>query len=170
MVIYLENSLLRYVASQLLYPIKFSLKRITLRGQQNNVLNFFLLKPLLTRKSQTHQAIARFLPKDLDVTNYALICKTTLQSVTDSIWFERFIHTFDRPDIWTSVAHLAQLYKNRSELSRATTCFDTRHFTGIKGGLWKVNTLAQLRNLQTNNGPLWLEFLRDLIKGKTLSL
>ncbi|KAH8592515.1 hypothetical protein B0O99DRAFT_517653 [Bisporella sp. PMI_857] len=110
---------------------------------------------------QLHQKIALLLPTDADVAHYALICKTSCNSVTNSLWCLRFKDTFDRPiDVdATDTSRLANVYKVRSEVSRGYSCF-----TLNDGGRQKGEKLRLLNEVKFLHNPNYLRMLHELIR------
>lgn len=102
-----------------------------------------------------------YLPKDIDIANYAQICRTANHSVTPSVWRKRFIENFDiaetAKDQDLTAEKLHTKYKFRRMFTSREIFFDT------------VRNKRFLPMIETDNelNQTWcLKILRELILGK----
>jgi hypothetical protein len=71
------------------------------------------------------QMIAEYLENDIDMLNYAILCKATKNSIIDdSVFCIRFKRMFDRIDLGVSAEHISKQYKARKRVSRTFIPFD----------------------------------------------
>ena len=108
---------------------------------------------------KVHQNIARFLEHDSDILKYAKLCKQTRDSISSSVWRERFVRTFDMPEGEFEPLALAKKYAYRRDVA-GWICFDYKKFGGILS--------REEKGIQERNTKRCLDVLKDLILGELI--
>jgi hypothetical protein len=106
---------------------------------------------------QIHQNIAKYFEADSDVSTYAKLCRQARDSISSSVWRERFARTFDIPEGDFEPLALAKKYAYRRDVP-GWICFDLKKWGGIS---------QEAKTIQESNTEKCLSVLKDLIVGES---
>ncbi|KAL2067253.1 hypothetical protein VTL71DRAFT_1677 [Oculimacula yallundae] len=110
---------------------------------------------------EIHQQIALYLPGDIDLLNYSLICKKTNSAITYSVWRKRFSMFFDDVDGLTP-KEASEKYAFRKYVRAKWTCFDLDQYGG--------RVSREVRDSQARNQLDLLNVFRGLLLESNASL